>query len=55
MEHMAGSQDGLTFFVILPVGTQQITITTNDFFCLRIPYDKLLITIVTGIELIDIH
>ena len=55
MEHMTCSQNRLTLFIIIPVSTKQISIATNNLLSLRIPYDKLLVTIVTSIEFIDIH
>ena len=55
MEHMACCQNRLSLFIVIPISTQQISIATNNLLSLWIPYDKLLVTIVTSIEFIDIH
>ena len=55
MEHMTSSQDRLSLFVVIPIGTKQITVTTYNLFCFWIPDNQLLIAIFTYIELIDIH
>ena len=52
---MTRCQDGLSVLIILPISTCQITITTDDLLCLRIPYNQLFIAVLTDIKLIDIH
>ena len=54
MEHVAGGKDGLTFVVKLPRCSFQITVSPDNLLVLRIPYDELLITVVTGVEFIDV-
>ena len=54
MEHMTGSQYRLTFLIILPVSTQQIAVTADNFLFVGIPYNQLLIAVLAGIELVNI-
>lgn len=51
---MTGCQNRLTLLIILPVGTWQITVATYNLLLFRIPYNQLLIAILTDIEFIDI-
>ena len=41
MEHMACCKLWLPIFIYLPIATKEITIATDNFFCIRIPYYKL--------------
>ena len=43
------------FFIEAHVCTQQVTVTTQYFLCLRIPYDKLLVRIVHHVIFVDVH
>ena len=52
---MAGRKFRLSVGVHLPFGTLEIAITTDNLFGLRIPNDELLVTIVTGVELVNVH
>ena len=55
MEHVAGSQLRLSLFVVFPISTQKITIATDNLFLIRVPDNQLLIAILAGVKLVDIH
>ena len=55
MEHVTRGEDRLSFLVKLNVRAQEIAIATYYFLFLRIPYNKLLVTVLASVELIEIH
>ena len=46
MEHVACCQDGLTIAVDFHVGTEDISVATDDFFCFGVPHDELFVAVV---------
>ena len=55
MKHVGSSQNWRAFFIKTHVRTKQIPITTQNFFCFRIPYDQLLIGVFHRVVFINIH
>ena len=52
---MTGGEDRLSVVIQFPVGTHQVAVAADDLLLVGIPHDKLLIAVVAGIELIDVH
>ena len=52
---MARSQDWLALVVNLPVGAKQVTVSPDNVFCLGIPHDKLLVTVLADVEFVNVH
>ena len=55
LEHMSCSQERFSVFVHLDVRTEQISVSTDDFLVLGVPYDKLLVRVVHGVELVEVE
>ena len=54
MEHVTGGKNRLSLVIIFPVSTQQITVTSDNLFRLRIPHDELFVASLARIKLVDI-
>ena len=55
MEHVTCCNFWLSVFAYLPLASEDITITTDNLLCIRVPNNQLSATILHRIELIDIH
>ena len=52
---MTGGEDRLSLIIQFPIGSHQVTIAADDLFLVGIPYDELLVAVLAGVELIDVH
>ena len=55
VEHVACGEHGLAVSVNISVASQHITVSSDYFLLLRIPYDELLIAVVARVELVYVH
>ena len=55
MEHVCCREERLPVLVQLDVTSQDISVSSEDLFSFRIPYDELLIWVLHCVELIDVH
>ena len=54
MEHVSGCQDGLSLRIVFNVLSKNKTVASQNFFCLRTPYDKLIIGIRAYIKFVKV-
>ena len=52
---MTGGKKRLAVFIEVPCCAFEIAVATDDLLSLRIPDDELLVAVLAGVELIDIH
>ena len=55
MEHVAGGETRLPLVVCIPLCALKVAITPDDLLGLGIPHDELLVAVLAGVELVDVH
>ena len=54
-EHVARGKDGLSVGGYLPILAQDVTVSANYFFCLRVPHEDLLVAVFASVEFIQVE
>ena len=52
---MAGSELGLSVLIEFPFCAVEVAIAADNFLCLRVPHDELLVAVLAGVKLVEVQ